>query len=189
MQNKKNIKETSDDNNGVVAGILFVYISIIILGLVYAVHNRDSYELLMGHNAKSEITGEDFGAVIAKSKEMDGHCEYRACKDKICDWYDNSNSECNDMKKGDWIAKVENKIYQGTSLCSKTKGEFAKSGNPTKERGAYCWCKSDKNWVSNMFLNNSSYCSDNGCAGNCAHGVLYSPKFRSALNAKQQNVK
>jgi len=189
MKTTENIRKTPDDGNILVAGIFFVYMSIIILAVLYAVNNRDTYELLREHTAKSEVTGEDFGTVIARAKEMDGHCEYRACDNKICDWYDNSNYECDNMNKGDWIAKVKNKIYQGTSLCSETASEFAKIGNPSQNRGAYCWCKSDKNWVGNLFLDTPSYCSDNGCAGNCAHSVLYSPAFRSAINTKKQNVK
>ena len=191
MKNTEDIRKTSDDGNTLVAGIFFIYMSVIILALVYGINSRDSYELLMGHRAKSEISGEEFGTVIARAKESDGHCEYRACDEtnKICDWYDNSNHECNNMNKGDWIAKVGNKLHTGTSLCSETVGEFAKIGNPSQNKGAYCWCKSDKNWVSHLFLDTPSYCSGNGCAGNCAHSVLYSPAFRSALKAKKQNTK
>lgn len=185
-----NIRKTSDDGNTVVAGIFFVYMSIVILGVIYATCCQDSYELLRGHTAKSEATGEKFGTVIARAKEMDGHCEYRACDNKICDWYDNSNSECSGINKGDWVAVVDNKVYNGNSLCSATAGKFAESGVPSQKRGAYCWCKSGSDWVQHMFMNNSSYCSDNGCAGNCAHGVLYSPKFRSALlKARKQYMK
>ena len=195
MKTTENIKKfaskITDDGNVAVVGIFFVYMSMIILSVVYAVNSRDSYELLRGYRAKSEITGEDFGTVIARAKESDGHCEYRACDEtnKTCDWYDNSNRECNNMNQGDWIAKVGNKIYKGTSLCSETAGEFAKIGIPNQEQGAYCWCKSGKNWVGNLFLDTPSYCSGNGCAGDCAHSVLYSPAFRSALNAKAQNTK
>jgi len=180
MKTVANIKKTQDNGDKAVACILFLWVSLVILGVIYGVHCNDSYELLKGHTGKSDATGEDFGTVIARAKEMDGHCEYRAC-DKTCDWYDNSNSECNNMNKGEWVAVHKNKIYQGTSLCSETKGEFAKIGNPSQKIGAYCWCKSGKNWVSNLFLINQSYCSDNGCAGNCAHSVLYSDKFRSII--------
>ncbi len=184
-----NSRKTADDGNLIVAGIFVVYMTIVLLGVLYGACHRDSYELLKGHTAKLDTTGEDFGTVIARAKEMDGHCEYRAC-DKQCDWYDNSNSECSNMNKGDWIVKVENKIYKGTSLCSETAGEFAKSGNPSQINSAYCWCKSGSDWVQHLFLNSASYCSNNGCAGNCAHAFLYSPKFRSAvLNAKIQIVK
>lgn len=183
------IRKKLDDADIAVASIFCVCMSIIILCLVYGVCFHDEYELLRGHTAKSEATGEDFGTVIARAKGMDGHCEYRACDKTICDWHDNSNRECDNMNKGDWVAKVNNKIYQGTSLCSKTAGEFAKIGSPSQEQGAYCWCKSGKNWVSNLFLDTPSYCSDNGCAGDCAHSVLYSPTFRSALKAKRQNTK
>ena len=184
-----NIKQKLDDGDVAVAGIFFVYISIIILGLVYSVYHHDSYELLRGHTAKSEVTGEDFGTVIARAKEINGACEYRACNEKICDWYDNSNRECNNMNKGDWIAKVEKRIYKGTSLCSKTPGKFAEVGIPSQKEGAYCWCNAGKNWVNHLLLDSPSYCADNGCAGNCAHGVLYSPKFRSALNSRIQKTK
>lgn len=187
---KKCLSKITDDGNILVAGIFFVYMSIIILAVLYAVNNRDTYELVRGHTAKSQVTGEDFGTVIARAKEMDGHCEYRACDKTICDWYDNSNGECNNMNKGDWIAKAGNRIYQGTSLCSETVGEFAKIGSPSQEKGANCWCKSGKNWVGNLFLDTPAYCSGNGCAGNCAHGVLYSPRFRSALlKAQKQYTK
>ena len=188
---KKFVSKITDDGNVAVAGIFFVYMSMIILSVIYSVDNRDSYELLRGHRAKSETSGEEFGAVIARAKENDGYCEYRACDEtnKICDWYDNSNRECNNMNKGDWVAKVGNKLHTGTSLCSETAGEFAKIGIPSQNKGAYCWCKSGKNWVGNLFLDTPSYCSGNGCAGDCAHSVLYSPAFRSALNAKTQNTK
>ena len=99
----KKFKETQDDGNVVIAGIFFVYMSIVLLGVLYGESDRDLYELLKGHRGKSDATGEDFGTVIARAKEMDGHCEYRAC-DKQCDWYDNSNSECGSMNKGAWIA-------------------------------------------------------------------------------------
>ena len=99
MKNIENIKKfvskITDDGNVAVAGIFFVYMSIIILSVVYGVNSRDSYELLMGHKAISETSGKDFGTVIARAKESNGHCEYRACDEtnKICDWYDNSNRE------------------------------------------------------------------------------------------------
>jgi hypothetical protein len=186
MKNTENIKKTSDDSNTLVAGIFFIYMSIIMLAVLYAVNNRDTYELVRGHTAKSEVTGEDFGTVIARAKGTDGHCEYRACNETICDWYDNSNRECSNMNKGDWIAKVENRIYKGTSLCSKTPGKFAEVGIPSQKEGAYCWCNAGKNWVNHLLLDSPSYCADNGCAGNCAHGVLYSPKFRSALLKAQK---
>ena len=51
-----NIRKKLDDSDVAVAGIFFVYISIIILGLVYSVYHYDSYELLRGHTAKSEAT-------------------------------------------------------------------------------------------------------------------------------------
>lgn len=180
------VRKKLDDGDVAVAGIFFVYMSIIMLCVVYGVCFHDSYELLRGHTAKSEATGENFGTVIARAKEMNGGCEYRACNETICDWYDNSNRECNNMNKGDWIAKVENRIYKGTSLCSKTPGKFAETGNPSQKEGAYCWCKAGKNWVHHLLLDNPSYCANNGCAGNCAHGVLYSPKFRSALLKAQK---
>lgn len=181
----QNIKKTFDGDNTAVAGILFVYMGIVVLGVLYSIYCQDSYELLRGHAAKSETTGEHFGTVIARAKEMDGHCEYRAC-DKQCDWYDNNADECVGMNKGDWVVKAENRIYKGTSLCSETAGKFAESGNPSQKEGAYCWCKSGSDWVHHLLLDSPSYCANNGCAGNCAHGVLYSPKFRSALLKKQK---
>lgn len=192
---KKYLSKITDDKNVLVANILFIYMGLVMLGVFYNVRCHDSDKCspksFTKHTAISETTGENLGTVIASAKEMDGHCEYRACDEtnKNCDWYDNSNRECDDLNKGDWKAKVGHKTYAGTSLCSETAGEFAKSGNPSQTNGANCWCKSGKNWVYDMFLNTPSYCSDNGCAGNCAHGVLYSPTFRSALNTKQQNIK
>lgn len=190
---KKHLDKITDDKNMLVVSILFVYMGLIGLGVFYGTYCPDSDEhlqkLAKEHKATSETTDKDFGIVIAAAKEQDGHCEYRACNGTICDWYDNSNQECDSMNKGDWIAKVENKTYKGISLCSETKGEFAKIGNPSQKTGAHCWCKSGKHWVHHLFLNSSSYCSDNGCAGNCAHGVLYAPTFRSMLNSRIQKVK
>ncbi|MBQ6110569.1 MAG: hypothetical protein IJL05_04265 [Alphaproteobacteria bacterium] len=190
---KKHLSKLTDDKNIAVVNILFIYACLVMLGIVYDARCHDSDkcqpETLTKHTATSEITGKDYGTVIAVAKEQDGHCEYRACDDKTCDWYDNSNRECDGINKGEWIARVENRTYKGISLCSATKGEFAKPGNPSRKTGAYCWCKSGKNWVSDMFLITPSYCSNNGCAGNCAHGVLYSPIFRSVLNSKVQRAK
>ena len=194
MKNIKNTEKYSskiaDDGNTVVAGIFFLYISLILLGVIYGVHCHDSdkcsQKTFIKHKAQPETTDENFGTVIAVAKEMDGHCEYRACNETICDWYDNSNRECNNMNKGDWIAKVENRIYKGTSLCSNTPGKFAEVGTPSQKEGAYCWCKADKNWVNHLLLDSPSYCVNNGCAGNCAHSVLYSPAFRSALLKAQK---
>ena len=191
---KKHLDKITDDKNMLVVSILFIYMGLIGLGVFYGTYCPDSDEHLQQksakeHSATSETTGENFGTVIATAKEQDGHCEYRACNGTICDWYDNSNQECDSMNKGDWTAKVDNKTYKGISLCSETVGEFAKAGNPSQTKGAHCWCKSGKNWVHHLFLNNSSYCSNNGCAGNCAHGVLYAPTFRSMLNSRIQKVK
>ncbi len=198
MKNIKNTEKYSskiaDDGNTVVAGIFFLYISLILLGVIYGVHchdsNRCSQKTFTKHKAQPETTDENFGTVIAVAKEMDGHCEYRACDKTICDWYDNSNRECANMNKGDWTAIFGTKTYMGTSLCSETAGEFAKSGNPNQKPGAHCWCKSGAGWVHHLALGSATYCSGNGCAGNCAHGVLYSSRFRSALlKAQKQYTK
>ena len=192
---KKCVAKMTNDKNIAVVNILFLYMGFVILGFFYDeyAHNADeqSSKILKTHTAISDVTQEAFGTVIAIAKEQDGHCEYRACDttNKICDWYDNSNRECDGMNKGDWIARVGHRTYKGISLCSKTSGEFAKIGNPSREKGAYCWCSAGKNWVHHLFLNTASYCSDSGCAGNCAHGVLYSPAFRSALNSRIQKIK
>lgn len=184
-----------DDKNVVVVNILFLYMGLIMLGTFYDAYGHNTDEqlstVIKKHTAISDVTQEAFGTVIAIAKEQDGHCEYRACDttNKICDWYDNSNRECDGMNKGDWIARVGHRAYKGISLCSETAGEFAKAGVPSQKTGAYCWCKSGKNWVHHLFLDNELYCSDNGCAGNCAHGVLSSPAFRSALKSRIQKVK
>lgn len=182
---KQNLSKNADNRDKIVAGILFLYIALILLGVIYGVHcnNSDqcSQKTFIKHKVKSETTEEKLGTVIAIAKELDGHCEYRACANQICNWYDNSNRECDNINKGDWAAIVDNKKYMGTSLCSETAGKFAKPGTPSQKPGAYCWCNSGSGWVQHLFLDSSSYCANNGCAGNCAHGVLYSPKFRSAL--------
>ena len=185
---KKHLSKISDDGNTVVAYILFVYISCVLLGVFYGVQCKDSdkcqQKTTNKHTAISEATGEDFGTVIATAKEQDGHCEYRACNGTICDWYDNSNRECDGINKGEWTATIKNKTYQGVSLCSETVGEFAKTGNPSHKTGAHCWCKSGSDWVQHLDLSSPAYCANNGCAGNCAHALLYNTQFRSALLTK-----
>ncbi len=198
MKNTKNTKKcsskTADDGNTVVAGIFFLYISLILLGVIYGMRhnsfNDQSKELTQKHPETSTIPDVFLGTVIAMAKEMDGHCEYRACDKTICDWYDNNNNQCDGMNQGDWVAKVDNTTYKGTSLCSETKGIFAEPGNPSQNPGAHCWCKSEAGWVHHLALGSATYCADNGCAGNCAHGVLYSQQFRSALlKAQKQYTK
>ncbi len=190
---KKSLSKMVQDKNMLVVNILLLYMGLIMLGVFYDSYGHNADELppkaIKKHIAISETTGENLGTVIAVAKEQDGHCEYRACNGTICDWYDNSNQECDNMNKGDWTAIYENTTYKGISLCSETKGEFAKAGNPSQKKGAHCWCKTGKHWVHHLFLNTASYCSDNGCAGNCAHGALYSPVFRSALNSRIQKIK
>lgn len=193
---KKHLAKITDNSNSIVIDILLLYIALIGLGALYSVNiddlNETSQKPTKKHIVASEITGESFGTVIAIAKEMDGHCEYRACDktNKICDWYDNNNKECDGMNKGEWIVWGKHGTYKGISLCSETAGKFAEIGTPSYKPGAYCWCKSGKNWVHHLFLNSSSYCLDNGCAGNCAHGVLYSPAFRSkVINRYKQYTK
>ena len=190
MKNTENINKTSENGDKTVAGIFFVYMSIVILGLVYIVCCNDSYRLLRGHTAKSEVTGEEFGTVKAISKGIDGHCEYRACNNEICDWYDNNNNECNGMNKGEWVAVYKNKIYKGTSLCSETKGKIyaTPQWEISTNQGNNCWCKTSAGWVFAFPTENTQSCYE-GCAGNCAHGALYSDEFRSALSKKLQKTK
>lgn len=198
MKNIENIKKyfskITDDGNAGVVVILFLYSALVLLGQIYDIHlnrlNNQPKKIIKKHTEVSADTEEIFGTIIATAKEMDSKCYYRACDNNICDWYENSNKKCKDMRAGDWIAVVGNKTYTGTSLCSETAGKFAESGNPSQKQGAYCWCKSGSDWVHHLLLGGPSYCANNGCAGNCAHGVLYSPKFRSALlKAKVQNTK
>ena len=186
---KKNLDKITEDKNMLVVSILFIYMGLIGLGVFYGTYSPDSDEQLQQksakeHSATSETTGENFGTVIATAKEQDGHCEYRACNGTICDWYDNSNRECDGINKGEWTATIKNKTYQGVSLCSETVGEFAKTGNPSHKTGAHCWCKSGSDWVQHLDLSSPAYCANNGCAGNCAHALLYNTQFRSALLTK-----
>lgn len=169
-----------------------IIISSLIVGIVLACSAYISDTTRRKHTktetrlAEMEEIPEDFGTVIAMAKEVDNKCYYRACDNNVCDWYENSNKKCKDMRAGDWTAVVGDKTYSGTSLCSETVGKFAEAGNPNQKQGAHCWCKSGSDWVHHLMLDNPLYCADNGCAGNCAHGVLYSPKFRSVLLRKQK---
>lgn len=47
----------------------------------------------------------------------------------------------NVLEPMDWLAEFNYGVVKGKSICSETKGVYAKEGTPSNVQGNYCWCK------------------------------------------------
>lgn len=85
-----------------------------------------------------------------------------------------------------WMQKLNPEIEEFHIKSSKTRGVYAKSGNPSEEPGRYSWCCIKlKNgfegvWVFHSDLGSSALCASD-CAVVCGDYVRSNADFRSSL--------